>query len=181
MTALSARLGFFGWQYLRAVVWVLLSSATLYGGTKNSRVTKSFLLAHAAALGFGALTDAFMVNLAPKSWLVIDVLQWVFVMPLVIFTVASLWIGHRENEIVVADCFMTLVPIVAWALMVVYGWQMMWFCHVLGAWFVSAACGAVDLYARVGPPWARRRSYLTRLAGYAVVVMTVYLLLPRTE
>jgi hypothetical protein len=178
---LSPQLRYFVWQYFRALVWVLLCAFALHRAAKNRRVTKSFVLAHLAALGFGALTDAFLLNLAPKAWLVIDFLQWVFLMPIVIFTVMSLWIGHREKEIVVADCFMTLVPIVAWALMVIYGWQMMWFCNVLGAWFVSAACGAVDLYARVGPSWAQRRSYLTRLAGYAVVVMTVYLLLPRTE
>ena len=174
-------LKYFGWMYLRALIWVATVSFALDRGTRNRKVSRAFVGAHLVALGFGAATDFFMVNFAPKSWLQIDVMQWVFVAPIVIFTVISLWIGNREAPITVPDVFMTLTPVVMWALMVIYGWQVMWWCHVLGAWFVSAAGGAVDLTARCGPPWARRRSLLTRLAGYVLVVMTVYLILPRTE
>jgi hypothetical protein len=170
----------FLWQYGRALIWIALVSAALYRSTRNARVSRAFVAAHLAALGFGVLTDAFMLNFAPKSWLQIDVLQWVFTAPIAIFTVISLWIGNREKEIVVPDVFMTLAPVVAWALLVIYGWQRMFDCHVLGAWFVSAACGAVDLYARVGPEWARRRSWSTRVAGYAAVLALVYLVLPWT-
>ncbi len=181
---MSPEVLYLGWLYLRALVWVLLIAFALGLFAKNARVTRSFLLAHLVALSFGALTDVGIMHLAPKSWLRIEVLQWVCTLPIAIFTVISLWIGHRESEIVVPDVFMTLLPVVAWGFLVIFGWQSilsMFNCHVLGAWFVSAAGGGIDLFARVGPPWAKRRSYATRLAGYAVVVMAVYLLLPRTE
>ena len=178
----SPNVRYFAWEYLRALAWVVLVSWTLRRGTGDAKVARAFLLAHLLALGFGVVVDAFMVNWAPKSWLAIDVLEWVFVAPIAIFTVISLWIGSWKEPVYAADAFMTLAPIVAWGLLVIYGWQSgMWHCHVLGAWFVSAASGGVDLYVRYGPPWARRRPYAARLAGYAVVVMTVYLLLPRTE
>jgi hypothetical protein len=172
---------YFGWIYLRAFVWVLIVTFALRRSTGNQKISKGFFMAHMAALAFGALTDGFMVNYAPKSWLDIEVLQWVFVMPIAIFTVISLWIAGWESPVHAPDAFMTLVPITAWGLMVIYGWQKMWYCHVLGAWFVSAASGGVDLYARCGPPWAKKRNYLTRFVGYAVIVMIVYLLLPKTE
>jgi hypothetical protein len=174
-------LKFFAWNYFRAGLWVALVSFALYRATGLRRVARDFIAAHIAALGAGAGVDFLMINVAPKSWLDISVMQWVFTAPIVIFTIISLWIGNRERPIEVPDVFMTLTPIVMWGLMVIYGWQVMWYCHVLGAWFVSAASGSVDLYARCGAPWARKRSYLTRFAGYAAVVMAVYLILPRTQ
>jgi hypothetical protein len=174
-------LKYFAWMYLRALLWVALISWGLHRATRNARVSKAFVTAHLIALAAGAATDFFLVNFAPKSWLRIDVLQWVFVAPIAIFTVISLWIGDREKPIHIPDVFMTLLPVVLWALMVVYGWQVMWWCHVLGAWAVSAAGGAVDLTARAGPAWAQRRSWTARLVGYVLVVMAVYLVLPRTE
>jgi len=178
---MSPTLKYFAWQYLRALLWVVLISYGVHRATRSARVSKAFVAAHLVALGFGAATDFFLINLAPKSWLRIDVLQWVFVAPIAIFTVISLWIGNREEPIHIPDVFMTLAPVVMWGLMVVYGWQVMWWCHVLGAWFVSAAGGAVDLSARAGPAWARRNSWKARAAGYVLVVMAVYLILPRTE
>jgi hypothetical protein len=181
-------LKFFLWIYLRAAIWITIAALALYRGTGNKKVARAFVAAHAVALGFAALVDFFMVDIAPKTWLVIDVMQWVFTAPIVIFTVISLWIGSWEMPVGWKETFMTFVPIVAWAMLVMYGqsWNFFWDwriyeCHVLGAWFVSAASGAVDLWTRFGPPWARRRSYLARLAGYAVVVMTVYLILPHTQ
>jgi len=177
----SPTLKYFLWMYLRALLWVAFVSFALYRATRSERISRAFVAAHLVALGAGAATDFFLINFAPKSWLRIEVMQWVFVAPIAIFTVISLWIGNREKPIAVPDVFMTLAPVVMWALMVVYGWQVMWWCHVLGAWFVSAAGGAVDLSARAGPAWARRNSWAARAAGYVVVVMTVYLILPRTE
>ena len=171
----------FFWQYGRAFVWIAVVAVALHLSTRNAKVSRAFVAAHLAALGFGILTDVFMLNFAPKAWLNIDVLQWVFTAPIAIFTVISLWIGNWEKPIVIPDVFMTLAPIVMWALMVLYGWQRMWDCHVLGAWFVSAASGGVDLYARYGPSGVRRRGYSVRFIGYVLVVMTVYLILPRTE
>ena len=174
-------LKYFLWMYFRAFIWIASAAFLLYRATGRPKVAGAYIAAHAVALGFGAFVDFFMINLAPKSWMTIDFMQWVFVAPIVVFTIISLWIGSWEVPVEPPDVFMTLVPITAWGLLVIYGWQSMFYCHVLGAWFVSAASGAVDLWTRFGPPWARRRSYLTRLAGYAVVVMTVYLLLPHTE
>lgn len=174
-------LKYFAWNYLRAFIWVAAVALALYRGTRDAKVARAFIAAHIVALGAGAGMDYFLVNLAPKSWLVMDVLQWVFTAPIAIFTVISLWIGNRVKPVKIPDVLITMLPIVLWGLMVIYGWQVMWYCHVLGAWFVSAASGGIDLYARAGPEWARRRSWTTRLIGYAAVVMTVYLLLPRTE
>ena len=178
---MSPVLHYFVWNYIRAFLFVAAVAFALYRSTRNARVARAFIAAHIFALGFGIAVDFFLVNYAPKSWLVIGVLQWVFTAPIVIFTVISLWIGNREKPIKIPDVLVTMIPITMWGLMVVYGWQMMWDCHVLGAWFVSAASGGVDLYARCGPPWAQRRSYRTRLAGYVLIVATVYLILPRTE
>ena len=172
---------YFVWTYFRGFLWIAATAFALYRGTRNARIARAFVAAHAVALGSGAAMDYFLVNDAPKTWLTTGFLQSVFTAPIAIFTVISLWIGNREEPIGIPDVFMTLTPIVMWGLLVIYGWQIMWKCDVLGAWFVSAASGAVDLYARTGPPWARRRTYLTRLAGYVLVLATVYLLLPRTE
>jgi hypothetical protein len=178
---LSDTFGYFAWNYLRAFLWIAATAFALSRGT-SARIARAFIGAHLVALGAGALTDFFLVVYAPKSWQSMDVLEWVFTAPIAIFTIISLWIGNREKEIVVPDVFMTLLPVVMWAFLVIYGWQKhMWASHVLGAWFVSAASGGVDLYVRAGPEWAGRRSYLTRLAGYVLVVMTVYLVVPRTE
>jgi hypothetical protein len=173
---------YFGWQYSRALAWVAAVTLSLRRSTGNRRVAKAFFLAHLAALAFGVLVDAFMVTWAPKAWLNIEYLQWVFVAPIVLFTIISLWIGSWTAPVHASDAFMTLAPVTAWGLLVIFGWQRgMWRCHVLGAWFVAAACGGVDLFARYGPEWAKRRRYLTRFAGYAALVLSVYLLLPRTE
>ena len=179
---LSPVVSYFAWNYIRAFLWIAATAFALDRGTRNPRIARAFIGAHLVALGAGAATDFFLVVYAPKSWQSMDVLEWVFTAPIAIFTIISLWIGNREKPIAVPDVFMTLTPILMWALLVIYGWQKhMWTCHVLGAWFVSAASGGVDLYARAGPPWAARRSYLTRLAGYVLVVVTVYLVVPRTE
>jgi hypothetical protein len=172
---------YFAWNYFRAFVWVAGVAFALYRSTRNARIARAFIAAHFVALGLGAATDFFMVDVAPKSWLVIGVMQWVFTAPIAVFTVISLWIGNRESPVTVPDVFMTLTPIVLWALLVIHGWQTMWDCHVLGAWFVSAASGGVDLYARCGPPRVRSRSWLARALGYVVVVLAVYLLLPLTQ
>lgn len=178
---MSPVLAYFAWNYFRALLWVGAVAFALYRGTRNARMGRAFVMAHLAALGAGAGLDFFLANYAPRQWLVIDVMQWVFTAPIVIFTIISLYIGNWEKPIKIPDVFMTLIPIVMWGLLVIYGWQRMWDCHVLGAWFVSAASGGVDLFARGGPPWARQRTFTTRLAGYVLVVMAVYLLLPHTE
>ena len=174
---------YFAWNYVRAILWIAAVALALYRSTRNARVSRAFIAAHAVALGAGAAADFFIVRAGPKPWLTMDVMQWVFTAPIAIFTVISLWIGNREVPIKIADVFLSLLPVVMWAFLVIYGWDrvVIWTCHVLGAWFVSAASGAVDLYARCGPPWVRERSRRTRFAGYALVVMTVYLILPRTE
>ena len=82
-------LKYFAWMYLRALIWVALISLGLYRATRSVRVSKAFVSAHLVALGFGAATDFFMLDLAPKSWLNLDVMQWVFVLPIAIFTVEA--------------------------------------------------------------------------------------------
>lgn len=169
------------WLYARVAIWIGLTAALTYLLTRNAKVVKAFVLAHMAALGFGMLTDYLLILYAPESWIRLSVLQWVFTAPIAVFTVISLWICSWEKEMHAADVFMTLSAVTAWGFLVVYGWQTMWHCHVLGAWFVSAAAGAVDLSVRFGPERTRSRPYVHRFIGYALAVIAVYLLLPRTE
>ena len=73
-----------------------------------------------------------------------------------------------------------LASIVAWGFLVVFGWQRgMGDYDVLGAWFVSAGCGGVDLAATFGPSTLNKRPIVSRIAGYALMVAAVYLILPR--
>jgi len=178
---MSPTLLYFAWTYFRAAIWIGAAAYALRRATGNRVVARGYVLAHAAALAAGALGDVYLVNFAPRSWLRLEVMQWVFVAPIAVFTGISLWIGSWEVSVEPPDVFMTLVPIVAWGLLVIYGWQSLWYCHVLGAWFVSAACGAVDLWTRYGAARFRAASYRWRFAGYAAVVAVVYLVLPRTQ
>ena len=178
---MSVAVKYFAWNYLRAFLWIGAVAFALYRGTRNARIARSFIAAHLVALGVGIASDVFLVNFAPASWKTIDVLQWFFAAPIVIFTAISLWIGDREKPMHAPDALVTMIPIAMWGLMVIYGWQRMWDCHILGAWFVSAASGGVDLYTRCGPAWIQRRSWPARLAGYVLVVAVAYLLVPRTE
>ncbi|MDE2142115.1 MAG: hypothetical protein KGJ84_06870 [Elusimicrobia bacterium] len=107
---MSADVRYFSWIYFRAFVWVLLVTGALRKSTGNTKISKAFFFAHLTALAFGALTDGFMVTYAPKSWLHIEVLQWVFVAPIVVFSVISLWIASWEAPVHAPDAFMTLVP-----------------------------------------------------------------------
>ena len=173
---------YFAWMYFRAFVWILVCTLSLRWSTRNGKVVRAFFGAHLAALGFAVVTDLLLFAYAPPRLLKIEVLQWIFTVPIVIFTSISLWICNWEKPVKIPDVLITMVPLVLWGLLVIFGWQ--WYmsdCHVLGAWFSSAAAGAVDLYARYGPPAVTRRPYTVRLAGYALVVLTVYLLLPRTQ
>lgn len=172
---------YFAWMYVRAFAWVLLCGGFLRRATGNGKIARAYLGAHLAALGFGIATDLALFTVAPASFLTNQVLQGVFFVPIVIFTVISLWICNWEKPVNIPDVFMTLVPIAMWGLLVIFGWQTAWDGHVLGAWFASAAAGAADLFARYGPPWATRRSYSTRLGAYGAVVLAVYLILPLTE
>lgn len=183
MSALLAALRphYFLWTYGRVLAWIALLTLVLHRALGRPKVTKAFLAAHLLAAAAGALTDAFLIYFAPKTWLTIDVLQWVYVAPIAVFTVISLWIGNWETPVTVPDVLMTLLPIALWGLLVVFGWQDMYSCHVLGAWLVAAACGGVDLYTRYGPAWTRKRSHALRLAGYVALVAAVYLVLPRFD
>ena len=168
-------------MYLRALVWVAACAWALDRSTGNRKVARAYGLAHLAALGLGVVTDFALFAFAPPELLTARTLQCVFFVPIAIFTVISLWIGNWERPVTAADALACAVPIGLWGLLVVHGWQAAWDGDVLGAWFSSAAAGAVDLYARYGPPGAARRPWLVRLAGYPAVVLSVYLLLPRTE
>lgn len=173
---------YFAWMYCRALVWIIICSLALSRGTGNWGIVRAFFGAHMAALGFAVVTDLLLYGYAPPGFLKIEVLQWIFTIPIVIFTVISLWISNWVKPVKIPDVLITVIPIVVWGLLVIFGWQWgMAECHILGAWFCSAAAGAVDLYARYGPPSATRRPYVTRLVGYVVVVLTVYVLLPRTQ
>lgn len=69
--------------------------------------------------------------------------------------------------------------LVIWGCLVVFGWKHgMGDYDILGAWFVSAGCGGIDLVARFGAERLTRRPYLTRTLGYALVLMAVYEILP---
>jgi len=86
------------WFYSRAAIWISLTAALIYFLTRNAKVARVFVLAHIAALGFGALADYALMYYAPESWLQLSHIQWVLTLPIVIFTIISLWICSWERD-----------------------------------------------------------------------------------
>lgn len=171
--------------YIRVVIaaasFVLMISAAVYAATRRTDLVRQYFTAHLVALLLGALVDVAIVKLVmPRGGIPPAYMNAVFLAPLVFFVSFSIYLCHRGTVMHLPDVLIPIAPIVLWGLLVVFGWQTgMGDFDVLGAWFVSAGCGGVDLATRFGPPALTRRPLTLRLAGYAFMLAAVYLILPR--
>jgi hypothetical protein len=137
-----------------------------------------------AAIVLGTVVDMVIVKVfMPRGGLPVAYMNAIFLAPIVFFICFSLYICHRDTVLHLGDVLLTIAPIVAWGCLVVFGWQgsnALAAYDILGAWFVSAACGGVDLIARFGPEAARKKPVLLKAFGYAVTLLAVYVGLPLT-
>ena len=168
------------WAFCRALVFIVMISGAIHWLTQDRKITAAYCGAHFGAIVGGCLIDVGLFLILPKEYLNVGFLEIVFVIPIFIFTGIALWICNWKRPVTLKDVFMPLMPIAAWGCLVIWGWQDMEETHVLGAWFVSAGSGGVELISLYGPEWATRRWLVTRLAGYGLILSAVYLILPLT-
>jgi hypothetical protein len=174
-------LAVFGWTIARAVLVIALISWAIWKLTGDAKLVRAYCAAHMLAIVLGTTVDLVIVTFVlPRGGISPAYMSALFLAPIVFFICFSLYLCHRGVTLTAADVLLTISPVVAWGLMVVFGWQEMAAYDILGAWFVSAACGGVDLAARFGSPRLRRRPYVTKVLGYAGCLLAVYLLLPLT-
>ncbi len=172
--------------YLRVVLaaasFVLLVSAGIYAATRRGALVRQYCTAHIIALVLGAMVDVALVKIIMPRGLSIPpaYLNAIFLTPIAFFVSFSIYVCHRDTILRLEDVLLPMAPIVAWGCLVVFGWQKgMGDFDVLGAWFVAAGCGGVDLAAAYGPPSFTKRSRTVKLAGYVLMLAAVYLILPR--
>jgi hypothetical protein len=169
----------YAWLLTRAFVYIALVSVLLKIGTRNDKIVLAYCVAHAAALVAGSAVDFTLYKLVFHSEPSVQFFNWAYAAPIFLFTAISLYICHWEGPLHLPDVLLPLGAVVVWACLIIWGPQDMEGYDVIGAWFVSAGTGGVDLFTLHGPPWARERRVAARLAGYAAVVAAVYLALPR--
>jgi len=165
---------------LSAAAYVGLVSAGIWAATRRADVVRRYCGAHLVALVLGAAADVAIVKIAlPRGGLPPAYMNAVFLAPIAFFTAFSIWLCHRDEVLRLPAVLAPMAPIVAWGLLVVFGWQTgMGDYDVLGAWFVSAGCGGVDLAAKFGAPALSARPWRAKAVGYPAVLAAVYLLLP---
>jgi len=181
---MTPRAVYYAWMMTRALIWIGAISLLIRHFTRERRVVAAYWGAHLAALLLGCGVDILLWDVVGGTAGSVQNRQAIFVAPIAIFTVISLWIGSWRVSQHASDALMTVVPLVLYAGLVIKGWNARGareFPDVLGAWFVSAASGGLDLIAIYGPPQAVKRRTLLRLAGYAGIALVVYALLPFTE
>lgn len=166
---------------LAAVSFVLLVSAGIYAATRRSNLVRQYCAAHLIALALGTLADFALVKyVLPRGGIPPAYMNALFLTPIAFFIGFSTYICHRDTVMSAEDVLLPIAPIVIWGCLVVFGWQRgMGDFDVLGAWFVAAGCGGVDLAAHFGPPALTRNPRRSKAAGYAVMLAAVYLILPR--
>jgi hypothetical protein len=173
--------GLMEWIMLRAIVFIALVSVAIYRLTRDPRLVKAYCAAHVAAMLLGTSVDIAIIKYyMPRGGLPAAYMNAIFLAPIVFFVCFSLYLCHRGKVLHLADVLMAIAPVVAWGCLVIWGWQNMSSYDVLGAWFVSAGCGGVDLAARYGPETLRARPWTTKTAGYLGMLFGVYLALPWT-
>lgn len=171
--------------YIRMIIaaasFVLAVSAGIYAATKRRDLVVKYCIAHIVALVLGTLTDLALVQwVLPKGGLAPAYMNAIFLAPIVFFVGFSIYLCHWKTALTAWDILIPIMPIVIWGALVVFGWQRgMGDYDVLGAWFVSAGCGGVDLAAVYGPPSLAKRPLAVKAAGYALMLASVYLILPR--
>lgn len=163
-----------------AAVYVGLIGAGIYAATRQTRLVRQYCAAHLIALVLGAAVDVAIVKFfMPRGGISPQYMNAILLAPIVFFVAFSIYICHRDTVMHLADVLIPMAPVLAWGVLVVFGWQKgMGDYDVLGAWFVSAGCGGVDLAARFGPPVLTARPLRARFAGYLLMLAAVYLLLP---
>ncbi len=166
-----------------AVLFVLMVSAAIYATTRRAALVRQYCAAHIAALILGTLADLALIKymVAHGGGIPLPYVNIVFLTPIIFFVGFSIYLCHRDAMLTAEDVLTPILPIVAWGLFVVFGWQRgMGDYDVIGAWFVSAGCGGVDLSAAYGPPALVKRPRVFKLVGYLVIVAAVYIILPAT-
>lgn len=170
--------------YLKVVisagVFVGLISAGIYAATRQTRLVRQYCAAHLIALVLGAAVDvAIMKYFMPRGGIPPQYMNGVLLAPIVFFIGFSIYLTHRNTVLHLADVLIPMSPVVAWGVLVVFGWQKgMGDYDVLGAWFVSAGCGGIDLAAKFGVTTLTKRPLVVKAAGYLLMLAAVYVLLP---
>lgn len=172
---------FYGRVVVAAFSFVLLISAGIYAATRRWDLVRQYFAAHAVALVLGTVVDVALVRyFMPRGGIPPAYMNGLLLSPIAFFVGFSIYLCHRHTVLHLQDVLIPIAPIVIWGLLVVFGWQRgMGDYDVLGAWFVSAGCGGVDLAAVFGPPRLTKRPLTVKLAGYALMLAAVYLILPR--
>jgi len=173
--------GFYVRMVIAAVSFVAIVSAGIYAATRRRELVLQYFAAHVGALLLGTLVDvALVLYVLPRTGVSPAYMNAIFMAPIAFFIGFSIYICHRGTVMHAIDILLPIAPIVAWGFLVVFGWQRgMGDYDVLGAWFVSAGCGGVDLAATFGPPAFTKRPLQARVAGYLLMLAAVYLILPR--
>ncbi|MBI5245650.1 MAG: hypothetical protein HY923_00590 [Elusimicrobia bacterium] len=163
-----------------AAVFVGAVSAAIYAAARRTDLVRQYCAAHLIALVLGAAVDVAIVKyFMPRGGIPPQYMNAVLLAPIVFFIGFSIYLCHRDTVMHLADVLIPMAPVLAWGVLVVFGWQRgMGDYDVLGAWFVSAGCGGIDLAAKFGPPGLSARPLRTRFAGYLLMLAAVYLFLP---
>lgn len=171
---------FYGRMIAAAFIFIFLVSAGIFAATRRRDLVKQYCVAHLVALTLGTIVDIILaLYIMPRGGIPPAYVGGIFLAPIAFFVAFSIYICHRGALLHAADILIPLVPIVLWGVLVVFGGQRgMGDYDVLGAWFVSAGCGGIDLAAAYGSPAFSSRPRVVKAAGYALMLVGVYFILP---
>jgi len=171
---------FYGRMIAAAFVFVFLVSAGIFAATRRSDLVRQYCAAHLVALTLGTIVDIILaLYVMPRGGIPPAYVGGIFLAPIAFFVAFSIYICHRGRALRAKDILIPIVPIVLWGVLVVFGGQRgMGDFDVLGAWFVSAGCGGIDLAAAYGLPALASRPRSVKFAGYALMLLAVYFILP---
>lgn len=172
------------WFYLRiiaaAAAFIFMISWGIYAATRRTDLVRKYCGAHLIALILGTITDVALVKyvLSHGGGFAPAYMNAIFLAPIVFFVGFSVYIC-RGDVLHAHDVLIPVAPIVAWGFLILFGWQGdVGDYDVLGAWFVTAGCGGVDIAAAFGAPALTRRPYSVKAVGYLIMLAAVYVVLP---
>ncbi|MCM2305092.1 MAG: hypothetical protein NDJ72_10345 [Elusimicrobia bacterium] len=176
----DAYYAFYGRMIIAAFAFIFMVSGGIYAATRRADLVRQYCVAHLVALTLGTIVDIILaMYIMPRGGIPPAYVGGIFLAPIAFFVAFSIYICHRGTVLHAHDILIPIVPIVLWGLLVVFGGQRgMGDFDVLGAWFVSAGCGGVDIAASFGSPALTARPRRVKLAGYAFMLAAVYLILP---
>lgn len=171
---------FYGRMIIAAFVFVFLVSAGIFAATRRADLVRQYCGAHLIALTLGTIVDIILaLYIMPRGGIQPAHVGAIFLAPIAFFVAFSIYICHRGDALRAQDILIPIVPIVLWGFLVVFGGTRgMGDYDVLGAWFVSAGCGGIDIAAAYGRPAFTSRPRAVKAAGYALMLVAVYLILP---